>query len=85
MNATSDETVSPLASTLVRAWRTGSGWRVALPNGPASGSVTFFMDRRAFIGTVAGGLLAAPLVAEAQQARKPVPNLTLRYWPWGSG
>ncbi len=28
------------------------------------------MDRRAFIGTVAGGLLAAPLVAEAQQAAK---------------
>jgi ABC-type uncharacterized transport system substrate-binding protein len=28
------------------------------------------MDRRAFIGTVAGGLLAAPLAAEAQQAAK---------------
>jgi hypothetical protein len=28
------------------------------------------MDRRAFIGTVAGGLLAAPLAAEAQEARK---------------
>jgi putative ABC transport system substrate-binding protein len=27
------------------------------------------MDRRAFLGTVAGGVLAAPLVAEAQQAR----------------
>ncbi len=26
------------------------------------------MDRRAFIGTVAGGLLAAPLAAEAQEA-----------------
>ena len=28
------------------------------------------MDRRAFIGTVAGGLLAAPLAVEAQQAGK---------------
>ena len=28
------------------------------------------MDRRRFIGTVASGLLAAPLVAEAQQAAK---------------
>ena len=27
------------------------------------------MDRRAFLGTLAGGLLASPLVAEAQQAR----------------
>ena len=29
------------------------------------------MDRRAFIGTVAGGLLAAPLAAEAQRAKIP--------------
>jgi putative ABC transport system substrate-binding protein len=29
------------------------------------------MERRAFIGTLAGGLLAAPLAAEAQQATKP--------------
>ena len=28
------------------------------------------MDRRAFLGTLAGGLLAAPLVAQAQPARK---------------
>jgi putative ABC transport system substrate-binding protein len=28
------------------------------------------MDRRTFLGTLAGGLLAAPLAAEAQQARK---------------
>ncbi len=28
------------------------------------------MDRRAFIGTLAGGLLAAPLAAEAQQVAK---------------
>jgi putative ABC transport system substrate-binding protein len=32
------------------------------------------MDRRAFIGTLAGGLLAAPLAAEAQQAG-PVPRI----------
>ena len=68
MPPAADETVAPLASALVRAGWSGSGRRVALPNGPASGSVTPFMDRRAFIGTVAGGLLAAPLAAEAQQA-----------------
>jgi len=28
------------------------------------------MDRRAFIGAIAGGLLAAPLAAEAQQRPK---------------
>src|SRR5713226_6739724 len=28
------------------------------------------MDRREFIGTLAGGLVAAPVVAEAQQAAK---------------
>src|SRR5438309_11688230 len=65
-----DETVAPLASALVRARRTGSGWRVALPNGTASRSVTPLMDRRAFIGTLTGGLLAAPLAAEGQQTGK---------------
>ena len=28
------------------------------------------MDRRTFLGTLAGGLLAAPLAAEAQSTRK---------------
>ncbi len=34
------------------------------------------MDRRAFMGALAGGLLAAPLAAQAQQARK-VPRIVL--------
>jgi putative ABC transport system substrate-binding protein len=34
------------------------------------------MDRRAFLGTLAGGLLAAPLAAEAQQAGK-IPRIGL--------
>jgi len=29
------------------------------------------MDRRTFMGTLAGGLLAAPLAAEAQQPARP--------------
>ena len=33
------------------------------------------MDRRAFIGTVAGSLLAAPLAVEAQQATAKVPRI----------
>ena len=37
------------------------------------------MDRRAFIGTLAGGLLAAPLAAEAQTPRA-VPSGTSRPW-----
>ena len=28
------------------------------------------MDRRAFVGAVAGGLLVAPVAAQAQQARR---------------
>jgi putative ABC transport system substrate-binding protein len=35
------------------------------------------MDRRAFIGTLTGGLLAAPLTVEAQQARRPIIGVTL--------
>jgi ABC transporter substrate binding protein len=63
-----DETVAPLASALVRARRARSGRRIALPNRAASGSVTPFMDRRAFIAAVGGGLLAPPLAAGAQSA-----------------
>jgi ABC-type uncharacterized transport system substrate-binding protein len=55
MRATPDETAAPLASALVRAGRARKG--------P-------LMDRRAFLGTLAGSLLAAPLAAEAQQAGK---------------
>src|SRR5512143_158343 len=36
----------------------------------AGGSGDRVMDRRAFLGTLTGGLLAAPLAAEAQQAGK---------------
>ena len=46
------------------------------------------MDRRTFLGTLAGGFLAAPLAAVAQQARKPVKELTdgtWTNWPWGGG
>jgi hypothetical protein len=74
MIVTPDETVAPLASALVRAGRAGSGRRIALPNGTASGSVTPLMDRGAFISTFAGGLLAAPPAAEAQEATK-VPRI----------
>jgi len=34
------------------------------------------MDRRVFLGTLAGGLLAAPLAAEAQSARV----VRMAYW-----
>jgi hypothetical protein len=33
--------------------------------------MTSMMDRRAFIGTLAGGLLVAPLAAEVQQTARP--------------
>ena len=38
------------------------------------------MKRRAFIGSLAGGLLCAPLAADAQQARTPVKDLTDGTW-----
>ena len=40
------------------------------PNGPARGSLIALPDRRAFLAILGGGLLAAPLAAEAQQAGK---------------
>jgi len=41
----------------------------------AAKSEGLVVDRRAFIGTVAGGLFAAPLAAEAQRAAKvPAPE-----------
>ena len=45
------------------------------------------MDRRAFIGTLPGGLLTAPLVAEAQPAEK-LPRIGLlshTRQPWDEG
>jgi hypothetical protein len=39
------------------------------------------MDRRAFLGTIAGGLFAAPLAADAQQAGKPVRVGLLSFGP----
>ena len=79
MSATPDETAASLDPALVRGGRSGSGRRPALPNGVALGSVTPLMDRRAFLGTLAGGLLAAPLAAEAQEGRK-VPRIGV-LWP----
>jgi hypothetical protein len=46
------------------------------------------MDRRAFIGSLAGGLLAAPLAAEAQSTRQPHRLVVLTQSPlfgFGSG
>jgi hypothetical protein len=39
------------------------------------------MERRAFLGTLAGGLLAAPLAAEAQPAGKVYRVGVLSYCP----
>ena len=44
------------------------------------------INRRTFLGTITGGLLAAPRAAGAQQARKPVKDLrdkNVDDWPWG--
>ena len=43
------------------------------------------MERRTFIGTLAGGLLAAPLAAEAQRARPPHRVVVLTLNPRSSG
>jgi ABC-type uncharacterized transport system substrate-binding protein len=37
------------------------------------------MDRRTFLGTVAGGLLAAPLAADGQQQPKTIPRLGMLF------
>jgi hypothetical protein len=52
-----------------RAARCHRRLRAGAPPLRRSGDV---MNRRSFIGTLAGGLLAAPLGAEAQQAAMPV-------------
>jgi putative ABC transport system substrate-binding protein len=41
-------------------------------------------SRRAFLGTLAGGLLAAPLAAQAQQTARPFRIVSIRFIP-GSG
>ena len=64
MMAPADETAAPLASALVRAGWPGRSRRIALSNGPAPGSLIALLDRRAFLATLGGGLLAAPLAAE---------------------
>ena len=71
MPPAADETTAPMASTLVRAGRAGSGRRTAIAHGTLSRSVIPLVDRRAFIGTLAGSLLAAPLAAEAQMTKIP--------------
>jgi len=70
MMAPADETAAPLASALVRAGWPRRGRRTALSNGPAPGSLISVLDRRAFLATLGGGLLAAPLAAGAQPAGK---------------
>jgi putative ABC transport system substrate-binding protein len=45
--------------------------------------VTPFVDRRAFIGTLTGGLLTAPLAAEAQPARR-LPQLCVLTYDSGT-
>jgi hypothetical protein len=39
------------------------------------------MERRRFIEVIAGGLLAAPLAAEAQQAAKGMRRISWRRYP----
>src|SRR5260370_13537015 len=55
---TADETVPPLASALVRAWRAGSGGRGVLPTRTASASVAPHMIPPRLSATPASGLLA---------------------------
>jgi hypothetical protein len=40
--------------------------------------VAMTMERRTFLGVVAGGLLAAPLAVEAQQAGKTASQIAIR-------
>jgi hypothetical protein len=85
MRATLDETATPLDPALVRAGRSGSGRRPALPNGTASATMIPLIDRRAFLATLTGSLVAAPLPAEGQPAGPlyrigwlaPAANLTI--------
>lgn len=90
MMATLDETPVPLDSALVRARRTGRNRGTAVSNGTGSGFVIPLIARRAFLTSLTGGLLAAPLAAEAQRVGKvyrmgylgttPSTPLTLPLW-----
>jgi len=56
------------AGTMTRDRVSTRGSVVMMCGLPASGKTTI-VDRRAFIGTLTGGLLAAPLAAEAQESK----------------
>ena len=61
-----------------KVWRIGflqPGLAPANLNGPFRQGLRDQLERRQFMMAVAAGLLAAPLAAEAQQTRKPIPRI----------
>ena len=77
-SAIGDASVTPPRPLAPRRWRRRGGGRCA--EAPAEcyarrdfdllGRAILVMERRTFLGVITGGLLAAPLVAEAEQAGK---------------